>query len=236
MEDDEAGAVDWNVVQVQLDSIGDPWKQPRFDSLPHVVGVLTSPNPEQTLQSLREQRDLVEHLVDGVVHNYNTGFSKAIQNYSQILRVFSDSTGKVEELKGDLENARMLLGARHKQLQQQWSRSVTLRHVISLLDQIDKVAQVRSTELLTGGCFFFLFFPPFFPSTSKSTICRCSFYKESVYQARRKLCSNHLVSMSIGDARSQLVLRNWLLKNATMQQCSSIFSLSVCWTVKAFNR
>ncbi|CAK9195121.1 unnamed protein product [Sphagnum troendelagicum] len=36
----------------------------------------------------------------------------------------------------------MLLGARHKQLQQQWSRSVTLRHVISLLDQIDKVAQV----------------------------------------------------------------------------------------------
>jgi exocyst complex component 4 len=142
MEDDEAGAVDWNVVQVQLDSIGDPWKQPRFDSLPHVVEVLTSPNPEQTLQSLREQRDLVEHLVDGVVHNYNTGFSKAIQNYSQILQVFSDSTGKVEELKGDLENARMLLGARHKQLQQQWSRSVTLRHVISLLDQIDKVAQV----------------------------------------------------------------------------------------------
>ncbi|CAK9854978.1 unnamed protein product [Sphagnum jensenii] len=109
---------------MQLDSIGDPWKQPRFDSLPHVVEVLTSPNPEQTLQSLCEQRDLVEHLVDGVVHNYNTGFSK------------------VEELKGDLENARMLLGARHKQLQQQWSRSVTLRHVISLLDQIDKVAQV----------------------------------------------------------------------------------------------
>ncbi len=69
---------------MQLDSIGDPWKQPRFDSLPHVVEVLTSPNPEQTLQSLREQRDLVENLVDGVVHNYNTGFSKAIQNYSQV--------------------------------------------------------------------------------------------------------------------------------------------------------
>jgi hypothetical protein len=79
----------------------------------------------------------------------------------QILRVFSDSTGKVEELKGDLENARMLLGARHKQLQQQWSRSVTLRHVISLLDQIDKVAQVRNTELLMGGRFFFFLFPFF---------------------------------------------------------------------------
>ncbi len=69
---------------MQLDGLGDPWKQPRFDSLPHVVEILTSPNPEQTLQSLREQRDLVEHLVDGVVHNYNTGFSKAIQNYSQV--------------------------------------------------------------------------------------------------------------------------------------------------------
>jgi hypothetical protein len=177
MEDDEAGAVDWNVVQVQLDSIGDPWKQPRFDSLPHVVGVLTSPNPEQTLQSLREQRDLVEHLVDGVVHNYNTGFSKAIQNYSQILRVFSDSTGKVEELKGDLENARMLLGARHKQLQQQWSRSVTLRHVILLLDQIDKVAQVRSTELLTGGCFFFFFFPLSFLPPQKAPSADVPFTK-----------------------------------------------------------
>jgi exocyst complex component 4 len=87
MEDDEAGAVDWNVVQMQLDSIGDPWKQPRLDSLPHVVEVLTSPNPEQTLQSLREQRDLVEHLVDGVVHNYNAGFSKASSS-SAFLNLF----------------------------------------------------------------------------------------------------------------------------------------------------
>lgn len=65
----------------------------------------------------------------------------------QILRVFSESAGSLDGLKEDLAEARTLLGARHKQLQQQWSRSVTLRHVISLLDQIDKVAQVLPSVL-----------------------------------------------------------------------------------------
>jgi hypothetical protein len=45
-------------------------------------------------------------------------------------------------LKGNLGEARRLLAARHKQLQQQWYRSITLRHVIQLLDQIDSVAKV----------------------------------------------------------------------------------------------
>lgn len=56
--------------------------------------------------------------------------------------MFSESAGRLDGLKEDLGEARKLLGARHKQLQQQWSRSVTLRHIISLLDQIDNVAQV----------------------------------------------------------------------------------------------
>lgn len=56
--------------------------------------------------------------------------------------MFSESEESVYDLKEALADARALLGARHKQLQQQWSRSVTLRHVISLLDQIDKVAKV----------------------------------------------------------------------------------------------
>jgi len=67
----------------------------------------------------------------------------------QILRVFRDSAGSLDGLKEDLGAARKLLGARHKLLQQQWSRSVTLRHVISLLDQIDKVAQVGDIGFLS---------------------------------------------------------------------------------------
>jgi exocyst complex component 4 len=60
----------------------------------------------------------------------------------QILRLFSESAGSIQGLKDNLGDARDLLGARHKQLHSQWCRSVTLRHVITLLDQIDKVAQV----------------------------------------------------------------------------------------------
>ncbi|KAG0614993.1 hypothetical protein M758_5G006700 [Ceratodon purpureus] len=136
------GSVDWNVVKRELQNIDDAWKQPRFDSLPHVVGVLTSRNPEAALEQLREQRDAIEELVDDVVRIYHNGFNKAIHNYSQILRLFSESAGSINGLKDDLGEARRLLGARHKQLHQQWCRSVTLRHVITLLDQIDKVAQV----------------------------------------------------------------------------------------------
>lgn len=64
--------------------------------------------------------------------------------------MFSKSEESLDDLKEGLADARALLGARHKQLQQQWSRSVTLRHVISLLDQIDKVAKVSllSSEML----------------------------------------------------------------------------------------
>jgi exocyst complex component 4 len=137
-----AEAVDWNIVKKELQSIDDVWKQPRFDSLPHVVAVLTSKDSEGALETLREQRDAIEELVDDVVRIYHNGFNKAIHNYSQILRLFSESAGSIQGLKDNLGDARDLLGARHKQLHSQWCRSVTLRHVITLLDQIDKVAQV----------------------------------------------------------------------------------------------
>ena len=40
---------------------------------------------------LRAQRERVEELVDDVVQAYHNGFNKAIHNYSQILRLFSDA-------------------------------------------------------------------------------------------------------------------------------------------------
>ena len=60
----------------------------------------------------------------------------------QILRVFSDSTSSVNGLKKDLDKAKELLGTRNKQLQQLWYRSLTIRHVLSLLDQIENASQV----------------------------------------------------------------------------------------------
>ncbi|KAL6987708.1 exocyst subunit, variant 2 [Sarracenia purpurea var. burkii] len=59
-----------------------------------------------------------------------------------ILRLFSESTESIGVLKVDLAEAKKLLGARNKQLHQLWYRSVTLRHIISLLDQIEGIAKV----------------------------------------------------------------------------------------------
>ncbi|KAI5072276.1 hypothetical protein GOP47_0012382 [Adiantum capillus-veneris] len=139
-----SNGVGFEVIQAELDEIDEVWKQDRFDSLPHVVEILTSQVPEDAIQSLREQRDAIEDIVDDVVRGYHNGFNKAFHNYSQILKVFGDSTTTVSALKTDLDKAKELLGSRNKQLQQLWYRSVTLRHIMSLLDQIENVSQVPS--------------------------------------------------------------------------------------------
>ncbi|KAL1174234.1 hypothetical protein V6Z11_A05G463600 [Gossypium hirsutum] len=69
----------------ELSRIDESWASARFDSLPHVVRILTSKDREGELQFLKEQSDVVEDVVDEVVHAYHGGFNKAIQNYSQVL-------------------------------------------------------------------------------------------------------------------------------------------------------
>ncbi|KAF6140233.1 hypothetical protein GIB67_000281 [Kingdonia uniflora] len=125
-----------------LSRVDESWAAARFDSLPHVVHILTSKDREGEVQLLKEQSEIVEEVVDEVVHAYHSGFNKAIQNYSQILRLFSESAESIAVLKVDLAEAKKFLGSRNKQLHQLWYRSVTLRHIISLLDQIEGVAKV----------------------------------------------------------------------------------------------
>ncbi|CAE5966762.1 unnamed protein product [Arabidopsis arenosa] len=135
---------DKTYLREELARIDESWAAARFDSLPHVVHILTSKDREADIHILKEQSDVVEEVVDEVVHAYHGGFNKAIQNYSQILRLFSESTEKIGDLKHDLAEAKQSLGARNKQLHQLWYRSVTLRHIISLLDQIEGIAKVPS--------------------------------------------------------------------------------------------
>ncbi|XVF75595.1 hypothetical protein PTKIN_Ptkin13bG0199400 [Pterospermum kingtungense] len=139
-----------------LSRIDESWAVARFDSLPHVVRILTSKDREGELQILKEQSDVVEDVVDEVVHAYHGGFNKAIQNYSQILQLFSVSTESVRFLKTDLAEAKKRLGVRNKQLHQLWYRSVTLRHIISLLDQIEGIAKlpVRIEKLISEKQFY----------------------------------------------------------------------------------
>ncbi|MED6122789.1 exocyst subunit, partial [Stylosanthes scabra] len=140
----------------ELAKIDESWTVARFDSLPHVVHILTSKDRDAAAQFLKEQSDVVEEVVDEVVQTYHSGFNKAIQNYSQILKLFSDSTESISVLKVDLAEAKKHLSARNKQLHQLWYRSVTLRHIISLLDQIEGIAKVpsRIEELIAEKQFY----------------------------------------------------------------------------------
>lgn len=45
-----------------------------------------------TFQQLQEKANRVEALVDTVVEVHHNSFNKAIQNYSQILKLFTEST------------------------------------------------------------------------------------------------------------------------------------------------
>ncbi|KAI3705214.1 hypothetical protein L1987_75448 [Smallanthus sonchifolius] len=125
-----------------LENVDESWTVARFDSLPHVVHILTSKDRDGEIQALKDQSDIVEEVVDEVVQTYHGGFNRAIQNYSQILRLFSESTQSVGKLKVDLGDAKRVISTRNKQLHQLWYRSMTLRHIISLLDQIENIAQV----------------------------------------------------------------------------------------------
>ncbi|KAH6782856.1 subunit of exocyst complex 8 [Perilla frutescens var. hirtella] len=147
---------DKSFLREELSRIDESWAAARFDSLPHVVHILTSKDREGEVQVLKEQSDIIEEVVDEVVHAYHSGFNKAIQNYSQILRLFSESAQSIGELKVDLAQSKKLLGAHNKQLHQLWYRSVTLRHIISLLDQIEGIAKVpaRIEKLIAEKQFY----------------------------------------------------------------------------------
>ncbi|KAL1553199.1 exocyst subunit [Salvia divinorum] len=147
---------DKSFLKEELSRIDESWAAARFDSLPHVVHILTSKNGEGEVKVLKEQSDIIEEVVDEVVHAYHGGFNKAIQNYSQILRLFSESAQSLGELKVDLAQAKKLLGAHNKQLHQLWYRSVTLRHIISLLDQVEGIAKVpaRIEKLIAEKQFY----------------------------------------------------------------------------------
>lgn len=76
----------------ELARIDESWAAARFDSLPHVVHILTSKDREGEIQFLKGQSDVIEEVVDEVVHAYHGGFNKAIQNYSQVSKLLFSLT------------------------------------------------------------------------------------------------------------------------------------------------
>ncbi|DBA83817.1 TPA: hypothetical protein ACH3X1_006340 [Trebouxia sp. C0004] len=135
-------AVNWDAVDDELDKIPSELKDPRFDSLRHVLNILSAVDAEAALEELRGQRDTIEGLVDEVVSGYHNGFNKAIHNYSQILQLFADCKTHVNTLRSSLQEAKGQLGAQSRSLQQQWRRSISLGDIVRLLTDARSVVDV----------------------------------------------------------------------------------------------
>ncbi|GAB4819189.1 hypothetical protein N2152v2_006235 [Parachlorella kessleri] len=165
-EGEGSAPVDWEEVDEELSRVNPAFRDPRFDSLKHVLNVLSSENAEAEVEELRDQRAHIEELVDAVVEGYHAGFNKSIHNYSQILRLFTESKLQLESLRRSLESAKRRLSAQSRHLSQQWQRHITLSDTLRLLDDVQAVAQlparlhkleegkewVAAVALLLDGC------------------------------------------------------------------------------------
>lgn len=135
-------SVDWYQLERELDSVPSDFRAARFDSLKHVVEVLGSVDPKETVEELKESRVRLEGLIDQVVDAYHNGFNVAIQNYSQILHLFTESRDQVDGLRLSLLDARRRLGAQSRVLRQQWCRSVKLEFASKIIDDVAEVMEV----------------------------------------------------------------------------------------------
>lgn len=70
----------------QLALVPKAYREEKFDSLAQLVGILNAHDPVKALKQVQEHRARVEALLDGIVRSHHSGFTRAIHNYSEILR------------------------------------------------------------------------------------------------------------------------------------------------------
>lgn len=70
----------------QLTLVPEVYRRPDFDGLRQLVTVLTAFDTDKALSQIQDHRRRVESLLDGIVRSHHGGFSRAIHNYSEILR------------------------------------------------------------------------------------------------------------------------------------------------------
>eukprot|EP00898_Chlorokybus_atmophyticus_P003564 jgi/Chlat1/4208/Chrsp27S04243 len=131
-------------VAQQLATLPAAFKEPRFDTLPHVLELLNSPAPDKALSQLKQWRDTVENTIDDIVRTGHNGFNRAIHNFSLILKLFTENAERLKATRTRLQEAKRLTQAvqTHPQLQQQWYQSVMLKDMLRLLDSIASVSQM----------------------------------------------------------------------------------------------
>ena len=108
--------------------------------------MLTVRSPAHQLQDLQVS---IDGLVTDVVAAYSTGFSRALQNYSQVLALFTAGSTHVTRATRSLDEAGTHLSSRKPALQAQWLRAATAAAVCRTLDNI---AQCASYDDRIAAC------------------------------------------------------------------------------------
>lgn len=179
--------VDWNMVERELERVQETYKNPSFTSLPQVVEILGSSDPDRALQGARDQQRRIETLIEQIVRAYHQGFNRALHNYSEVLRLFTATQNDIGALRQCLSDARNRLGARAEDLSAHWQKSLALKDVVRILDDV---------ELLLKA-----------PAQCKEAIRNRDFVRAA------RILSDAAISMShreIGDVRSLRDLRQEL--------------------------
>ena len=148
------------------------FSDPRFDPLKHALGLLgsvtaekeldevclpvflslclstniphlsTAPHPSPPNTQLREHWLAIDNLVDSAVEAHYSGFNKSLQNYSQILRLFSESRAQLAVLRRGLEQAQVRLQPRPSRLKELYRKDLMLADVRRLLEDAQAAVAV----------------------------------------------------------------------------------------------
>ncbi|KAL6779653.1 SEC8 [Auxenochlorella protothecoides x Auxenochlorella symbiontica] len=137
-------AVDWDAVDAELQGIPSSFKEPRFDSVKHVLSLLSDERAEQELARLRAQSAAVDALVTDVVDTYYAGFNRAIQNYSHILKLFSDARVQLSTLRQTLGTSLQQFDIRLAHVHSLWQRHMLAAETLRLLGDVEAVLAVPS--------------------------------------------------------------------------------------------
>eukprot|EP00210_Caulerpa_lentillifera_P003256 g3108.t1 len=133
-------SVDWNRVDRELDSLASDFRTQRFDSLKHVVEILSAVDPKDLIEELTASKTRLEALIENVVEVYHNGFNLGLQNYSKILHLFNESREQVDSIQLALQEARRRLGAQNLSLENHWQRSVKLDTICKILEAVESLS------------------------------------------------------------------------------------------------
>lgn len=86
----------------------------------------------------------VDSLVDYIVDEHHVDFNRALQNYSQVIRLMSESQVFVHQLRKQLVNAEENLSVDTEMLLQKYHRHAMLTEIVNLIDDIDDIVRAES--------------------------------------------------------------------------------------------